>query len=150
MQWLDYVGQHGGTVVALLLMDRPTASDPLTILVVSAYTAVCDGLTTLLYTDPGLKVIGTAQNMNELEAGLLSLKPHVILLDIGVLPDDNDMERIRKLGAHCILLLVNEFDNQALRATLHADGATRKGMAAQKFLQTIWRTHHNQQNQHAG
>ena len=71
-------------------------AEPIKVLVVEDSATVRDALVYLFESDPGLKVVGTAQNGLEAVEGTLKLAPDVITMDV-IMPDMDGVEATRRI-----------------------------------------------------
>lgn len=69
---------------------------PVTILLADDHTIVRQGLAKLLESEPDLKVIGEASNGREAIEKVETLKPDIVLMDIGM-PQLNGIEAVRQI-----------------------------------------------------
>jgi DNA-binding NarL/FixJ family response regulator len=109
----------------------------LRILVADDHELVRRGLRTLLETQPGWRVVAEAQDGQEAVGQTLSLKPDVVVMDIGM-PRLNGLEAVRRLAKTVpdtkILILTMHDSDEVIRASLEAgargfiskSGATRE------------------------
>lgn len=72
------------------------SSDTVTVLVVDDHQIVRRGITTFLETEPGIEVLGEAENGREAVTLAQELEPDVILMDL-VMPEMDGIEAIRQI-----------------------------------------------------
>lgn len=88
--------------------------DPITILIADDHTILRQGLAKLLDGEPGLKVVGEAENGREAIEKAETLGPHVVLMDISM-PMLNGIEAMRQmlklqLETKVIILSMHSYD----------------------------------------
>ena len=72
------------------------SSDTVTVLIVDDHQIVRRGITTFLETEPGIEVLGEAENGREAVTLAQELEPDVILMDL-VMPEMDGIEAIRQI-----------------------------------------------------
>ncbi len=119
---------------------------PIRILLAEDQTLMRQGLKTLLELEPGLRVIGEAEEGNAAVKLALQLRPDIILMDVQM-PGLNGVEATAAIcrvwaGARVIILTTFDRDDyvfQGVRAG--ALGYLLKDLPAQKLYETIRRVH---------
>jgi DNA-binding NarL/FixJ family response regulator len=93
------------------------------IVLVEDHVILREGLKALLEMEPGMQVVGEADNVSDGLAAIESLEPSVVITDIG-LPDRSGIDLIAALRARkCsspILVLTVLHSEEKLRAAMHA------------------------------
>jgi len=121
-------------------------ADPIKILLVEDQTLMRQGLKTILDLEPGLQVIGEADDGESGVQQALELRPHVVLMDVQM-PNLNGVEATAQLcrqwpEAKVIILTTFDRDDyvyQGVRAG--ALGYLLKDTPADKLIETIRRVH---------
>jgi len=119
---------------------------PIRILLAEDQTLMRQGLRTLLELEPGMKVIGEAENGEAAITQALQLKPDIILMDVQM-PVKTGVEATAEIcrrwpQARIIILTTFDRDDyvfQGIRAG--AMGYLLKDLAAPKLFETIRRVH---------
>ena len=73
-------------------------SNPIRVLIADDHAIVCKGICALLATEPGIEVIGEAQDGSQAIAEASRLRPDVILMDL-VMPKTDGITAIRSITA---------------------------------------------------
>lgn len=73
-----------------------SAPDPIRVLLAEDHTIVRQGLAALLSAQSGIEVIGEAENGRDAVAAALRLRPHVVLMDLGM-PGLNGVDATRQI-----------------------------------------------------
>jgi DNA-binding NarL/FixJ family response regulator len=122
-------------------MDK--RSQPIRILIADDHPIFRDGLRRLLEAEPGLKVIGEAQDGAEAVKLTRQLRPDILLLDLAM-PRHPGLEALRDLsvgsgnGVRVILLTAAAEKHQIVEALqLGARGVVLKDSATQLLLKSI-------------
>ena len=122
-------------------MDK--RSQPIRILIADDHPIFRDGLRRLLEAEPGLKVIGEAQDGAEAVRLTRQLRPDILLLDLAM-PRHPGLEALRDLsvgsgnGVRVILLTAAAEKHQIVEALqLGARGVVLKDSATQLLLKSI-------------
>jgi two-component system, NarL family, response regulator DevR len=121
----------------------PTASTPVSVLVVDDSEVVRTGLRTLLGDAPGVRVVGEAENVQGAVAAARLHRPAVVLLDIR-LPDGSGFDACTQIVRNCpetrVLVLTSVADEQmvddAIRAGAH--GYLLKEVNGKALVQAIF------------
>jgi two-component system, NarL family, response regulator DevR len=121
----------------------PTASTPVSVLVVDDSEVVRTGLRTLLGDAPGVQVVGEAENVQGAVAAARLHRPAVVLLDIR-LPDGSGFDACTQIVRNCpetrVLVLTSVADEQmvddAIRAGAH--GYLLKEVNGKALVQAIF------------
>lgn len=124
------------------MTNHDSDQSPITVLIVEDQEIARVGLKVILETDPGLKVVGLAQDGNEAVDLALSLKPRVILMDIG-LPVMNGIEATKAIKSSNaelrVIMLTTHDDDRHVFAALSAgaDGYCLKETSSQQLVMAI-------------
>jgi CheY-like chemotaxis protein len=86
------VEEKGPAETVPILNQTPPA--PVRVMVVDDHKVMRDGLSTMLRLEPGLRVIGEAEDGEEAVEKVRSLQPHVILMDV-TMPKMDGVEATR-------------------------------------------------------
>ena len=76
------------------ITSEPAGSGPIRVLIVDDHAIVRKGIRALLATEPGINVVGEAENGHEAIAQAAAIQPDVILMDI-VMPGMDGLEATR-------------------------------------------------------
>jgi DNA-binding NarL/FixJ family response regulator len=118
-------------------------AEPVRILIADDHQIFRDGLKVLLETEPGLEVVGEAENGAEAVRLAARLKPDVILMDIQM-PEVDGLEATRQCVSAVpgvkILMLTMFDDDPSVFAAMRAGarGYLLKGVRRDKMLRAIW------------
>ena len=116
--------------------------DKITILVVDDHAIARVGLVSLLETEPGLEVVGQAENGKEAIALTKKLKPSVIIMDL-VMPQVDGVAATREIHANFpdakILILTTFSDSDDIAHALEAGaiGALMKNTSISDLISAI-------------
>jgi DNA-binding NarL/FixJ family response regulator len=98
----------------------------ISVLIVEDHTMVREGLRMMLKLEPGLEVVGEAQNGREAVAMAMNLRPDVILMDIAM-PGLNGLEATRQLvkalPATRIIILTAHCDDAYVKSAVGSGAA---------------------------
>lgn len=98
----------------------------ISVLIVEDHTMVREGLRMMLKLEPGLEVVGEAQNGREAVAMAMELRPDVILMDIAM-PGLNGLEATRQLvkalPATRIIILTAHCDDAYVKSAVGSGAA---------------------------
>jgi len=125
--------------------DRKS-SGPIRILIADDHEIVRKGLGVLLATEPGLKVVGEAQDGQEAVDKAASLKPDVVLMDL-VMPRLDGIEATRRIteahpGIRILVLTSFAADDKVFPAVkAGALGYLLKDSSPEELLEAIRRVH---------
>jgi NarL family two-component system response regulator LiaR len=128
-------------------MEENPMSEAIRILIADDHAVVREGLRTLIGTEPGLEVVGEAQDGAQAAAQARILQPDVILLDM-VMPRGGGLAAIRQIraddpGAHILVLTSFSHDDQVFPAIkAGALGYLLKNASPQALLDAIRDVHH--------
>ena len=78
------------------ITSEPAGSGPIRVLIVDDHAIVRKGIRALLATEPGIDVVGEAENGHEAIAQAAAIQPDVILMDI-VMPGMDGLEATRNI-----------------------------------------------------
>lgn len=87
------------------------SKDPVTVLIVDDHEIVRRGIKAFLDTEPGIEVLGEAENGRQAATMADQLVPDVILMDL-VMPEMDGIEAIRAIRSHqpsCQILVLTSF-----------------------------------------
>ncbi len=124
-------------------------SETIRILIADDHAVVREGLRTLIGTEPGLEVVGEAEDGGQAAAQARALQPDVILLDM-VMPRVDGLAAIQAIMAHdprAHILVLTSFshDDQVFPAIkAGALGYLLKNASPQALLDAIRDVHHGQ------
>jgi NarL family two-component system response regulator LiaR len=116
------------------------------VLVVDDHAIVRRGVCTLLSTEPGIEVVGEAQNGHEAIAEAARLRPDVMLMDL-VMPGLDGLEAIRSIALHHpetrILVLTSFAGDDKVFAAIQAGalGYLLKDSGPEDLVQAIRQVH---------
>jgi len=120
--------------------------EPIRVLIADDHAIVREGLRTLIDTEPGMEVVGEAEDGFEAVQKVCNLKPDVILLDI-VMPRMNGLETIQEIKRQCsevrILVLTSFSDDEMVFPAIKAGalGYLLKNTTPERLLTAIWEVH---------
>jgi two-component system, NarL family, response regulator LiaR len=128
-------------------MNEPTKQDDsIRILITDDHAVVREGLRTLIGTEPGMEVVGEAEDGFEAVQKACNLKPDVILLDM-VMPRMDGLEAINEIKRECpearILVLTSFSDDEKVFPAIKAGarGYLLKNAAPERLLNAIQDVH---------
>lgn len=130
-------------------MDRPV----IRILIADDHAVVRKGLATLINTEPGMELVGEAEDGLEAVFKVRSLQPDVILLDL-VMPRQDGLEAIRQIKAENpvarILVLTSFADDDKVFPAIKAGalGYLLKDASPEQLLQAIRDVYHGESSLH--
>ena len=93
------------------MTNLPSDQQPIRVLIADDHAVVREGLRTLINTEPGMTVIGEAQDGNQAVKQSLALQPDVILLDM-VMPHKSGLEvieEVRRENPQARILVLTSF-----------------------------------------
>lgn len=114
----------------------------ITVFIIDDHPLVTDGVTTMLNTEPTIKVIGAAKTGEEALSFLKNTVPDVILLDIN-LPDIDGLElceKIKKSAINAKILIltsINDFAIISHALSKGANGYLLKDMVRNELIKAI-------------
>ena len=126
-----------------------TDTNPIRVLLADDHAIVREGLRTLIGTEPGIKVVGEAEDGVEAVQKARSLQPDVILLDM-VMPRKDGLEAINEImagdrKAHILVLTSFSHDDKVFPAIkAGALGYLLKNASPQALLNAIRDVHRGQ------
>ena len=117
-------------------------TDGLRVVIADDHPVVRDGLSALLSSVPGIEVVGTAGTGREALRSAVTLRPHVLVLDVQM-PDLDGIAAAREIGRaapEVAVLMLTMFDDEdslfdAMRAG--AAGYLLKGAAQDEIVRAI-------------
>jgi len=120
--------------------------EPIRVLIADDHAIVREGLRTLIDTEPGMEVVGEAEDGFEAVQKVCNLKPDVILIDI-VMPRMNGLEAIQEIKRQCpemhILVLTSFSDDEMVFPAIKAGalGYLLKNTTPERLLTAIREVH---------
>ena len=127
--------------------------DTLRILIADDHPIVRDGLRTLIFTEPGMELVGEAANGAEAVEKAQALKPDVILMDL-VMPVKDGIQaitEIKQILPKVSILVLTSFSEEdkvfpAIRAG--AMGYLLKDSSTEQLVQAIYDVHNGEASLH--
>ena len=123
--------------------------EPISVLLVDDHAILRDGMCALLATEPGIEVVGEADNGRDAVSKAQSLRPDVILMDLAM-PEMDGIEAIRHIvarqpGAHILVLTSFAADDKVFPAIkAGALGYILKDSGPAELVQAIHQVYHGQ------
>lgn len=121
-------------------------NEPIRVLIADDHAIVREGLRTLIDTEPGMEVVGEAEDGVEAVQKVCDLEPDVILIDI-VMPRMNGLEAIQEIKRQCpemhILVLTSFSDDVMVFPAIKAGalGYLLKNTSPERLLNAIRDVH---------
>jgi len=129
-------------------MNEPTnRNEPIRTLIIDDHAIVREGLRTLIGTEPGMEVVGEAEDGVEAVQKACNLRPDVVLLDM-VMPRMDGLEAIEEIKHKCpkvhILVLTSFSDDEMVFPAIKAGalGYLLKNTTPERLLNAIRDVHH--------
>jgi NarL family two-component system response regulator LiaR len=128
-------------------------SEPICVLIADDHAIVRKGISALLATEHGIRVVGEARNGKQAIARAESLCPDVILMDL-VMPEVDGITAIRHITAHqpeiCILVLTSFASDDRIFKAIKAGalGFLLKDSNPEELVQAIKRVHRGESSIH--
>jgi NarL family two-component system response regulator LiaR len=128
-------------------MIEPTKqADSIRILITDDHAVVREGLRTLIGTEPGMEVVGEAENGLEAVQKACTLRPDVVLLDM-MMPRMDGLQAIHEIKRECpearILVLTSFSDDEKVFPAIKAGalGYLLKNVTPERLLSAIRDVH---------
>jgi NarL family two-component system response regulator LiaR len=128
-------------------------SEAIAVFLAEDHAIVRKGIRALLATEPGITVVGEADDGEQAVAGALQLRPDVILMDL-VLPGIDGIEAIRRITAAwpaARILVVTSYatDDKVFPAIkAGARGYLLKDSSPEELVRSIRQVHHGESSLH--
>lgn len=117
--------------------------DKICVMIVDDHRVLAESLSTLLGSEPGIRVCGNAANLAEADALLSAKNPDVILLDLNLGENESGftlLEKVKATRPEIRVVVVSTYDGETFRghaALLGADDYVPKGSAASEIVAAI-------------
>jgi NarL family two-component system response regulator LiaR len=134
-------------------MSSQGNADPIRVLLVDDHAILRDGMCALLATEPGIEVVGEADNGRDAVSKAQSLRPDVILMDLAM-PEMDGIEAIRHIvarqpGAHILVLTSFAADDKVFPAIkAGAMGYLLKDTESGDLIRAIHQVHRGESSLH--
>jgi NarL family two-component system response regulator LiaR len=121
-------------------------TEPIRVLIADDHAVVREGLRALISTEPGIEVVGEAADGQEAVAGVRSLQPDVVLLDL-VMPHKSGIQAISEITRENpkarIIVLTSFADDDKVFPAIKAGalGYLLKDSSPQELLQAVRDVH---------
>jgi len=134
-------------------MSAQGNAGPIRVLLVDDHAILRDGMCALLATEPGIEVVGEADNGRDAVSKASSLRPDVILMDLAM-PEMDGIEAIRHIiarqpGAHILVLTSFAADDKVFPAIkAGAMGYLLKDTESGDLIRAIYQVHRGESSLH--
>jgi NarL family two-component system response regulator LiaR len=128
-------------------------SDPIQVLIADDHAIVRKGIRALLATEPGIEVVGEAEDGQQVIAEAARLDPDVILMDL-VMPETDGLTAIRHIAAHQaevrILVLTSFATDDKIFPAIKAGalGYLLKDSSPHELVQAIYQVYRGESSLH--